>query len=398
MQIDLGMRSKLHKAFAFPLLSAFFVLLVNLQTFAALRCEKIYSPLSSYSDTNDEINELTSQTKEFLTPLKKARAADSKQIKKQVQKLMALSENYFAAAGIAFEPVKEKIRFRDLRDRDAYTMTYQTYRLHGSLLGDEFSRMIFGVETDPDYHQFPLSFVYDPLYQKNHRGSRGNLTVDGDVLTFGSDVFSSRLGWGYTLRHEIQHYFETGKIKRGLMTLARIELSNPEEAGGKPYADYVWMDELETHIRELRLLLNEQLNQKIDQKLLQKRTANRVAYIQFVRKSKIKEKLATLKTILQSTTETCQFLRHHLEKANIDHKRSAHEEDFAETVFALPDFTPYRQVRISLESMIDFKKASSEQVQQAIASILDWNLKRADEIQKEVSRMEAKAAKLGMTK
>ncbi|MNL25143.1 hypothetical protein D3C87_1466140 [compost metagenome] len=54
------------------------------------------------------------------------------------------------------------------------------------------------------------------------------------------------------LRHEMAHYFEQQKLKAGKFTLARFQLRQNKANPNEPYAVGVRLDELETHLRDLR--------------------------------------------------------------------------------------------------------------------------------------------------
>jgi hypothetical protein len=400
LQIEDVMAFKWFTSHTLALLLAFLVLLANHLTFAAVGCEALYSKLSSYSDTHIEITELTTATKDVVHILKDApEMSDSKQVKSQVQNLMKKVETYFEAAEMAYKPVKAKLQIIGLSDREVFVLTYNQYQIHGSKRGDEFSRMIFGVEADSDSQTYPVNFVYDPLFQIRHNDT-GATFADGKVakISFGSDVFLARTERSNSLRHDIQHYFESVDLKKGEMTLARIQLRNSKEKKGVPYSELMGMDELETHLRDIRGLLNIPLNQKKDQRLSLLKTESQMAYIQTFRKKNLKKKIETLTALLQNSVKMCQVMKAVLPKLQTDFSRGPEVENDAIYEFDFPSGLPYESISVNLEKRIDLSVADSKQVQESLASVFEWSLKRAEEIQTELNELQAKAVQLKLIK
>jgi hypothetical protein len=160
-------------------------------------------------------------------------------------------EVYFERANIRFEKIAEERTF--IWDGKVYpnVITNQYRILEGSDI-DSNARLIKGFYTETLNDS--VGIIIDPFYTLINKDSIGHFELaTNSVFISQRGLFDKDTRIDNVLRHEIRHYFESQKIKKNKKSLARFAL-NGDLIEGVHYSDHASLDELETHIRDLRTL------------------------------------------------------------------------------------------------------------------------------------------------
>lgn len=209
----------------------------------------------------------------------------SKDIELRIRRLEKAIENYFSMADISFQSITNYTMINGLKDQNSFQLRYKVYQLTDSASvnrKNEISRMVHGIQILASNHTTEVNFIMDPLlFIKNSNSIAMYIHGKRMILIAPQELLLSYVGVKNSTRHEVQHFLERMKIASGKMTLARIEMKNPENiklaqkssvaSPQQPrslYQDQFAVDEIESVLRELRLSFNSYKMQKIDEHLL----------------------------------------------------------------------------------------------------------------------------------
>lgn len=209
----------------------------------------------------------------------------SKDIELRIRRLEKAIENYFSISDISFQPITNYTMISGLKDQNSFQLRYKVYQITDSASvnrKNEMSRMVHGIQILASNHTTEVNFIMDPLlFIKNSNSFAMYIHGKRMILIAPQELLLSYVGVKNSTRHEVQHYLERMKIASGKMTLARIEMKNPENiklaqkssvaSPQQPrslYQDQFAVDEVESVLRELRLSFNSYKMEKIDEHLL----------------------------------------------------------------------------------------------------------------------------------
>jgi hypothetical protein len=178
--------------------------------------------------------------------------ASAEILQKRVDAIQSAAKTYFKAAKIGYEMQPVITVSLAVGDR-AYDVAIREMIVTGSLDGDATSRLFYAFGSD---QKNPATFRFIPTLTIDGRLHTAGYDPIPQTIEFGPTALTDRfLGFGDPLRHEVQHHFEEIKIRNGSFTLARFVFSNTGDPNAEMYDARLSLDELETHLRDLRHLL-----------------------------------------------------------------------------------------------------------------------------------------------
>lgn len=360
------------------------ILLISSFAKAQVRCENLFQKPSIYGSSFANFKELNNAYADLIEILKnKPNMIDSEILDSTITNISEHAEKYFDSNGIAFEKLGGSLSIKNLKDMESYTVFYPIYRLTGSKDGDEISRMIYGAQNYSKDKNHSLKIVFDILYQMRYLDSYGEFNPRSKALFIGPQViFYQIAGLSSTLRHEIQHYFENIKLQNGEMTLSRISFTEPFPQEKGPYANFLSMDEIETHLRDLRTILNSDLMNAKDNKL--STVIERKETLDAFRKARpavAKETCEKLQGMIQNTRSALKNIKDvSAFSASVNSGTGAIEIGF----IGLPP--PYSIVKIQLTGLIGAEKAllNKQELENLSKKVIEWNEQRVQEIETEL--------------
>lgn len=375
-----------HKTFLKSLIGALIVSALPLSTVAAVRCEAIFGKVSYLKETLTSARDLNSAVLNFQSQYQKnPRELTAHDVRTLVNSFGRKAHTYFEEAGIEYHQKMELFKFRNLKDTAELVVSYPVFTITGSRNGDEIARMIYGVHSNPQFSKRPLTIEYDTLYLFKNVHSHGHYSSVANKIGIGPHVVTQALaGYSNPLRHEIQHYLEQMKVYDGKMTLARISFSNEKKESIEPYDNYFRMDELETHLKDLRGLVNSQARLSRDKALAKNLDATVMAKVKERRPHYLQETIEIMSSLLKNSEVMLGYLR-----TNMSNKKP-HSYDVTlghgdPTALYLLEGSPFPIVQINTYGV--YNKAqyemTSAELQQGINKVIEWQWNRLQEIKKE---------------
>lgn len=336
-------------------------------------------------DLNNKANRLTIDSEpENLT---------KSSLASEIANIADLSESYFQAAGFQFEKRFAAVHFAKLKDAEDYTTFAPIYYLNGTKNGDENARLIYSVQANPKFKEEMLSVFYDPIYTYKHSSSLGHFETSTHTLYIGPKVLSGEiLRTNTVLRHEIQHYLERMKVNQGQQSLNRLALGQPElkESHG-PYSDFLNVDELEAHLRDLRMFMHEQELAAIDAKLAQAMASlEKLKLLQAIRIQHRAHKIEVLKKIIADGKIMVGIIEAELKKSQELFVSVDKATNDPEVIFKnLPG--PFTTAYVNLAGLFpNGKIPEPADAKKAIVEIIGWSKVRIHETEKEFEQLTAK--------
>jgi len=384
--INGNMDVKTRKAYLIKSLVSLFVTLLGISAQGQMSCENIFSRPSVYKDSFLPLKKDNNSTEDLLAVLKtKPQELTSKELEAKIHDLQIFAEEYFNAAGISFEKLTTSVRIKNLKDAPEFTFFYSIYRITGSANGDEMSRLMNGVQANPKFLSHRLTIIFDPLYQVNYPDSAGHFLAATNSLFIGPHVIAREVaGLSTTFRHEIQHYLEQIKIINGEMTLARVVFWEMAPKDQEPYADYLRVDELETHLRDIRTLLNSQNLAAKDKKLSNVISANSLTGIKKIREPVLKEQIERLGKLINKSRTVTENIKATLnwDMAAINKRTGGIEISFHNLN------SSYSNAKIELLGLIPPESIEDrEKIKTALSNLIEWQKLRINQIETELKSL-----------
>lgn len=177
------------------------------------------------------------------------------------------------------------------------------------------------------------------------------------------------------------------KVLNGENTLARaVFTEEAPKSTDRPYAKFLRMDELETHLRDLRLIKNQKLWQSRDLRLAQVMAGQKVAQITKARAFMIHEKISTLSTLTENSLAMLKNLEGlKPENVTVNKRTQAIEVHFAGLS------GPYSSARIELTGLLPVDEIQDLQKIEALAKqVLSWQRTRVEQVAHELTELKQK--------
>ncbi|MNJ92622.1 hypothetical protein D3C87_102960 [compost metagenome] len=224
---------------------------------AANQCSRIFVSEMSNHEPLAEIKNLQMTHVEFLDFLsaRKGQTLEPAELSHWIQRAEKATTEYFENAGIQFtreSVVHEGIDFNGVK---IPRLAYDVYKIVESKQEGSPNALFFnGVLKNSKLKS--LSLIYDPFLSIRQAGVSGYFLNSPHQIWFSwNSLVGRRWGTGDTLRHEVQHAFEYQKIREGRPTLASFQFIGKEKRE-EAYSDFMSLDEIETHLRDVRFLKN----------------------------------------------------------------------------------------------------------------------------------------------
>lgn len=368
--------------------------------FAQQQCHNLFFDASIVHNSYKKLN---NETVNFLDYLKKDKGNHSViDIDVRLKSLGLHYEKYFTTANIDYKKQSQNLNISEfVNEKSEKSILYDTYEIHGSRYGDELSRLINGIQVNKKHlNSTPPRIIFDPMYELNHKDTYGHFNVNSGTIFFGLEALThARTGIGAIIRHEIHHYIEQTKIDDGQVTLARFTFHKTSPTRKVPYAGFLRLDEVETHLREIRTL--SQISDKHDQKLLDLGTPveSMEAIKKAYRPAVIKEKIEWVKRFITDSRLELSNIKQVLSTGQnwstmiIDETKKKFQ-----VVFFISDgkYGPanYDTVIINMYKLIndsDLKK--TDVILEKIQELISWSENRLNSVEKEITRLEKKNEK-----
>lgn len=372
-------------------LGAIFVTCLPINAMAAGQCESVFSTNVSYFKESMEPIRALSRMSLVLKDkyLKGSEQLTQKEVVDQLTEMRQLAETYFDKAGISYEIQWTSFGFKNLKDSANYNSKYPVYKIKGSKHGDEVSRMIYGVLSHPLYRKKAVTFQFDLLYGIKAE-SVGHYDTGTNIIHIGPYSLAAEIsGLTNTVRHEVQHYFEHMKILEKKQTTARISFSEAHPKSKDPYHDYFRLDEIETHLRDLRTMLSFDSRAAKDKLFAGHVTPEVWNNILANRKVVISDKFETLDMML---TNSDKILGHLQEKTYPNAFFENHANGEWMGAYLLDGYS-YSVVRIDFYGLLPKPQyeMTKPEISKIVKETLDWNHKRVREIRVEFEKLKLKA-------
>lgn len=352
----------------------------------ALTCGGLFVKPSVYGESFAPLNDLNAASKKFIQEvLNHQLVLDPLVVHSRILELENLSEKYLISAGIPFSKTLSLFNLKDKNGKTIHSTGHGVYHLQGSRYGDETARLLEGIFANSRLHAQPLQVLFDPLYGLNHPNSVGHFDPQTRLLLIGPNVIvEGTKGIRSTLRHEIQHYLEQIEILHGKMSLGRLSFweSNPKQE--IPYAKYIRLDELETHLRDLREVLNARMALAKDKKLT--KAVNSEETMQEIR-SERKKAAIDKENKIHRMLNHAEMMVHGIKRALETSEYTVRTfKDLNKVEIAIKGLSgPYSEVRIDLTSIVPLEKSQDrKEIESAMQTILKWTEQRVREIEKRV--------------
>ena len=385
-----GMRFTVTKAVISSFLGALIVSAIPLSTLAAGRCESVFGNSSYLKESLTSARATNNAVVDFFRKYKNSpHELTVEQVRAEVNSFGKKAMLYFADAGIEAQSRMEICKFKNLKDSQEFVISYPVFTLKGSRSGDEVARLINGIHSNPKFSKHPVEVEFDSLYLfKNN--SMGHYDSEGNRISIGPHVIADEIrGVSNTLRHEAQHYFEQMKIYDNQMSMARISFSESSNKSGEPYGNYFRMDELETHLRDIRTLLNFKARAEKDKTLFKSLDADIIAKIKGDRPRYIEDKMQIMSQLMKNSETMMTHLKSQLANRSPDQISNTKMPGESMAVYVVDDL-PYSIVRVNLYGV--FNKPQYEmsrgEIQQGIEKVFIWHSNRLQAIKKEFESLQ----------
>lgn len=364
-----------------------FATLITVKAHSKNRCEGLFAKPSVYGTSLNHLKLLDYNTLDLLEALKNnPREIDRVMLDAKIAQITILAEKYFESNALFFEKKDTTISVKNLKDTEQYTLQYPVYSIYGSKEGDGISRLMYGAQSKLKTKNYSLNIVFDLLYKIKYPDFSGHFIAEGGTIFIGSHVISEDIaGLGATLRHEIQHYFEQTKMLNGNMTLSRISFTESKVSAQEngPYSNFLRMDEIETHLRDLRTSLNVNLMNAKDKKLFDVIAATEnITAIKQIRPRIAKEIYKRIWILIDRSKVTLKNIKNVREFPStvINTDTGAVTVEFV----GLPP--PYSTVKIELSGRLNHKEdiINRQKIFNSIKEVIQWNEKRVQKIEAEL--------------
>ncbi|WP_413560780.1 hypothetical protein [Bdellovibrio sp. HCB209] len=318
---------------------------------------------SMHKTTNDFVNSYNANRFAFTR----------EQIQSKITEITDLTRDYLNASGVRYE---EKGTMYG-------SYPYSAFYLHGEVGGSRISRFLKGVEAKPSYKAETIKVMLDPVY-KLRQSAAAHYQPETKTVHVGPETFTyMKLGVSTALRHELKHAFESAKISRGEMTLARFTFRGSAKSDDA-YAAFMRLDELDTYIRDLRQLTNPGKIKQINQDLKDSGYSSAdMEYFATFRKGTIENSKSILNNIILKSHEALT-----LAKQQMQAKLPTVIDGKSRPTFVSDgrDNSKYSSVEINLDNLV----SGSDQVKIQTENIkaIDWALLKIAEVQKELESLQ----------
>lgn len=319
--------SKRFKAAAWLLAVA---LLLNGMTFsvsaeAAPQCSEVFSqnettPLEMYN----LVRKLNNTYLDFYQDIaSRPRLVSKTALQQHLQNLELVTDEYFDKAGITYVKTVKNI---PTNSDSAHweEATYPLYTVTVDQARDTNAKLLKGFELKT---RKQVRLIFDPLLNLSQGETGGFFNPLTNSITFSYSAISFRyLGLSDILRHEMQHAFEYQKVLEGEHSLSRFTLKSDittEEA----YSDFASMDELESYLREIRLMKNPT---KTLNEALEAAGTSKLA-LESHRQKELQWKIQFLKSFAVKSQVALKNLRDSVEKADVENASFALDGSFKVT-------------------------------------------------------------------
>jgi hypothetical protein len=225
----------------------------------------------------------------------------------------------------------------------------------------------------------PVTFIFIPTLTVDHRSYTAAYDPAPEVVEFGATALTDWFfGFGHVLRHEVQHHLEEQKIREGKFSLARIILENDLDLNEHYYDAYLSLDELETHLRDLRYVLKIADRSETVSTIHSHDPEDMKIALSAMREMAATEKAATLEGMIEKAREGVAQAN-----SNFNPKRPKIQiASFNLAVFTIknPDGGTYKRTKIQVTVPEGATKAEAFS---ALHVLIDQSQKRIDEIDRE---------------
>jgi hypothetical protein len=233
---------------------------------AAVRCENIFSGTPPgvdpfYQQTYDLLQKLKTVQDGLQDRLEAATTPavlEQKAIQKELDQISLLSKQYLKKSGIQFKVVPAKYENVAVTNKTTVPLLeYDRFQILGAKNSHEMNALqLDGFVKNPRMKK-TLTFL-DPLHEmRTTYRIAGQFKGSVNTLAFGFGALSGPYdGSANVIRHEMQHAFEYQKKLDGRLTLASFYMDRTQSAnGGTIYNNGFGMDEMEAHLRNVRLFV-----------------------------------------------------------------------------------------------------------------------------------------------
>lgn len=222
-----------------------FLVPVSKSSAQALLCSKVFQNETLQVLANSQLKQLNNKSLELLNAFKSP-TADIKLKQDLSKEIDLIAKSYFNEQNIQF--ITRNFNFQGLE----YSVFF--IREVGTPLDDN-SRLLKGLLLSQKLKG--IDIIFDPLLHIRDPQAAGSFNGSTSTILIGYTSLTHRmLGVSDTLRHEAQHAFEYYKIQNNEFTLARFVIENPK-AEDQRYLRFLSLDEIETHLRDIRFLRNQ---------------------------------------------------------------------------------------------------------------------------------------------
>lgn len=342
----------------------------------------VFSIYKSTLDINESILAWQKDFKKFTL----------QQIQSKIQKNEAELIRYFDTAKIKYQIAKTKtvIKF-DNTNQMAEIESFDFF-LFGSAGGDEFSRLINGVQSNKKY-KVQLIVNMNVLYDTNNQDSAGHFIPQKNTIFLSPSIILKQLiGVQTTLMHEMKHYMESMKILNGEPSIARLKFSAAKSNPDLSYGKYLSADELETHLRDIRYLSNEQLISSINKKT-EKDLGLNMTTIKDIRQQMLSDKIETITQILNSYKQSLAILT---KTASLDDSYWDFERN-GKTGLMKVYFSQlsgiYDTMSVDLTGMVPYDIEDKKIIKAETLKVIAWNKEYIKEIESRIQFLEKKITK-----
>lgn len=357
-----------------------------------IKCKGLVSKISAYNTSIFPLKELNNATLDLVDLLQLSpHNLDSNTLIQRVRTLELLAENYFRTSHFSYRRIPVEVTVRNLKN-GTHKIRYHVYELSGMPGGDEMSRMVYGLQSNPHLKAKPLKVNFDVLYLVNHSFNDGHFEAPIVTIHVGPHVMAREISRiSPSLRHEIQHYIEEIKILSGEMTLARATFRNlllENSDSQKDYSMLLRLDDVESHLRDLRALLNSTIINTSDEKLLETmKSQQKIDQVRSLRKREIQETITRLEKILIDSKATMGHVREILDSPGSNKFQIQTSDTGLLVNFEfLPK--PYLTASFRLDGLIKPEHSHNRaKVTEVLLDVLKWNESRIAKAQDELQSL-----------
>jgi len=368
-----------------PLLILFTVLAIA--GFAeAKQCSQVHGFHRSIFHFPEVLRDIHNETVKLTELLYESPRPDLEKIAAAVEKIDNATLDYLQFAG--FDIIQEKTRTPFDINGLKFTVPHSVFRIRGRLFGDEASKMIFGAQFHAIRRGQVLQVEVDTMtgLARHSRGTFfGNLNM---VLIQPRTFLDFLIGVRSTLRHELQHYYESVKMNDGRMSLGRLELYQYNAVDpNKPYGFRFSAEEIEAQLRELRVFQSWQNSKEKEHQLREIfRTDDRIANI---RAEQLESAIYTKNLSFRMLRETRAALAV-LKEAATNPIKKWHEVvalDSVQVAIHLPKDAEYSILLIDVTHILKEKELTDHaRVREVLFTIIEHAEHRMAKIEEELLR------------